>query len=109
MGGEVLCVQLPPIRDFNSPVNFLEGDKRAGDVLEEGQHQGAALPRRLHVHETWILAVRPVGAPDGGGHHPGRSKDQCAEVQHDPGAAAEVARLPRGLRGRCVPGPAGSV
>ena len=53
--------------------------------------------------------MRPVGAPGGEGLHPGRFKDQYAEVQCDPGAAAEAARLRRGLRGRCVPGPAGPV
>ena len=47
--------------------------------------------------------MRPVGAPGGEGLHPGRSKDQRAEVQYDPGAVVEAARLRRGLRGRCVP------
>ena len=81
MGGEVLRLQLPPIRAFFSPVGFLEGNERAGYVLEEGQHTGAFLPRRLHVFETWVLSLSPVGAPGGEGLHPGRSKDQCAEVQ----------------------------
>ncbi len=108
-GGEVLSLRLPPIRAFYCPVGFLEGNERAGYALEEAQHQGAVLPRRLHVHETWILDLRPVGAPGGEGLHPGWSEDQCAEVQHDPGASAEAAQLRRRLRGRGVPGPAGSV
>jgi len=56
-----------------------------------------------------FFAVRPVGAPDGGGLHPSRYKDQCAEVQCDPGSTTKIARLRRGLRGPCVPGPGGPV
>jgi hypothetical protein len=52
MGGEVLRLQLPPIRAFYSPVGFLEGNGRACYVLEEGKHKGASLPRRLYVYET---------------------------------------------------------
>ena len=107
MGGEVLRPQLPPIRVVYNPVGFLEGNERADYVLKEGHHHGASLPRRLRVYETWVLSVRPFGASGGEGLHPGRFTDQHAEVEYDPGAIAEATRLPRGLRGRCVPGPAG--
>jgi hypothetical protein len=74
-------------------MGFLKGDERVGYVLEEGHHKSAPLPRRLHFYETWVLTVRPSGAPGGEGAHPIRFKDQCAEVAYDLGATAEATRF----------------
>ncbi len=46
--------------------------------------------------------LRPVGAPDRGGLHPGRFKYHYDEVPYDPGTKTKVARFLRGLRGRHV-------
>ena len=36
MGGEVLCVQLPPVWIINGALDLFQDDAGIGDVLEEG-------------------------------------------------------------------------
>ncbi len=78
------------------------GYARTCDVLEEGWHQVAPVPRRLHVYEVGFLTVRPIGPEGGEGARPCGAEDECAQVPFDPGAAASAVGIRWGLRARQV-------